>query len=58
MITLPLDIGWARTNDAMTQPTPGMNAPVIDCIAQPAARQVAKIPTANKIAPTGARRLY
>jgi hypothetical protein len=58
MITLPLDIGMASTNDAMTQPTAGMNAPVVDCIAQAAARQVSKIPAQNSIAPTGDRRLY
>jgi hypothetical protein len=58
MITLPLDIGWANTNDATTQPMAGMNAPAIDCIPQPPARQVTKIPTQSRIAPTGAIRLY
>jgi hypothetical protein len=58
MITLPLDIGIASTNEAMIQPTAGMNAPVVDCIAQAAATQVTKIPAQNRIAPTGDRRLY
>jgi hypothetical protein len=57
-ITLPLDIGMASTYDAITQPTAGMNAPVIDCIPHPPSRQVTRIPAQNSIAPTGAQWLY
>jgi hypothetical protein len=59
MITLPLGLPLARTNDARIQPTAGSSAAPNVPKPQPQAAHVAKITTARMIAISGAGdRLY
>ncbi len=53
MMTLPFETGMDSTNDAMIQPIPGTIAPLTECMAQAASRQVARMTAQLASAATG-----